>query len=71
MASDTSLSDAVLYEVTDTGVAVITLNRPERLNSWGADISAGVYARYDRDDGDPYGRVILLISTVRGSRRGA
>lgn len=35
------MTEAVLYDVTESGVAVLTLNRPERLNSWGADISAG------------------------------
>jgi enoyl-CoA hydratase/carnithine racemase len=28
------MSDAVLYEVDDDGVCLITLNRPEAGNSW-------------------------------------
>ncbi len=71
MATETSPSDAVLYEVTDTGVAVITLNRPERLNSWGADISAGVYAAFDRAEADAGVRVIVLTGTGRGFCAGA
>jgi len=35
--------DAVLYEATATGVAIVTFNRPERLNAWGPDIAAGLY----------------------------
>lgn len=64
-------TEAVLYEVTGGGVAVITLNRPERLNSWGGDISAGVYANFDRAEADPDVRVIVLTGTGRGFCAGA
>jgi hypothetical protein len=36
MTSDT---DPVLYELRDTGVAVLTLNRPERMNGWGGGLA--------------------------------
>ncbi|ORA33062.1 enoyl-CoA hydratase [Mycobacterium aquaticum] len=76
MAADSSVGDpavaeAVLYDVTDSGVAVLTLNRPERLNSWGADISAGVYANFDRAEADPAVRVIVLTGSGRGFCAGA
>lgn len=64
-------SEAVLYDVTEKGVAVVTLNRPERLNSWGADISRGVYAAFDRAEADPDVRVIVLTGTGRGFCAGA
>ena len=64
-------TEAVLYDVTDSGVAVLTLNRPERLNSWGADISAGVYASFDRAEADPAVRVIVLTGSGRGFCAGA
>lgn len=67
--AETGTSDAVRYEVNDAGVAVITLNRPERLNSWGADISAGVYASFDRAEADPAVRAIVLTGTGRGVLR--
>src|ERR1700733_4758268 len=57
--------DAVLYEATDTGVAILTFNRPDRLNAWGPDIAAGFYAAVDRAESDPAIRVIVL--TGRGS----
>lgn len=62
---------AVLYEVTGAGVAVITLNRPERLNSWGADISRGVYTCFDRAESDPDVRAIVLTGSGRGFCAGA
>ena len=37
--SVTSDTDPVLYEVRDTGVAVLTLNRPERMNGWGGGLA--------------------------------
>ena len=40
--------DAVLYEATDSGVAILTFNRADRLNAWGPDIAAGFYAGIDR-----------------------
>jgi hypothetical protein len=36
-ASDT---DPVLYDARDTGVAVLTLNRPERMSGWGGGLAA-------------------------------
>jgi len=66
-----AVDDAVLYEVTDSGVAIITLNRPERLNSWGADITAGVYASFDRAEADERVRVVVLTGTGRGFCAGA
>src|SRR6201986_2908131 len=63
-ASDTE--DAVLYEATATGVAVLTFNRPDRLNAWGPDIAAGFYAGIDRAEQDPAIRGIVLTGRGRG-----
>jgi len=63
--------DAVLYDVTNSGVAVVTLNRPERLNAWGGDISAGFYACMDRAEADPAVRVIVLTGAGKGFCAGA
>jgi enoyl-CoA hydratase/carnithine racemase len=46
--SDGASEDAVLYETTASGVAIVTFNRPERLNAWGPDIATGLYAAIDR-----------------------
>jgi enoyl-CoA hydratase/carnithine racemase len=63
--------DAVLYEATDSGVAILTFNRPDRLNAWGPDIAAGFYAGIDRAEQDPAIRVIVLTGRGRGFCAGA
>jgi enoyl-CoA hydratase/carnithine racemase len=63
--------DAVLYEATSTGVAILTLNRPERLNAWGPDLAAGFYAAIDRAEQDPSVRVIVLTGRGKGFCAGA
>lgn len=60
----------VLYAVTD-GVAVITLNRPDRLNASNADMSAGLTAAFAQAGLDPDVRVILLRGQGRGFCAGA
>ena len=37
--SVTSDTDPVLYEIRATGVALLTLNRPERMNGWGGGLA--------------------------------
>ncbi len=61
---------AVRYEVRG-GVAVITFNRPQRLNSWGPDTAAGFYAATDRAEADPAVRAIVVTGTGRGFCAGA
>src|ERR1700744_6485984 len=71
MSGSDGASDAVLYEATDSGVAILTLNRPERLNAWGPDIAAGFYAAIDRAEDDPAIRAIVLTGQGRGFCAGA
>jgi enoyl-CoA hydratase/carnithine racemase len=63
--------DAVLYEATDSGVAIVTFNRPDRLNAWGPDIAAAFYAAIDRAESDHAIRVIVLTGRGRGFCAGA
>jgi enoyl-CoA hydratase/carnithine racemase len=63
--------DAVLYEATDSGVAILTFNRPDRLNAWGPDIAAGFYAAIDRAESDPAIRAVVLTGSGRGFCAGA
>lgn len=72
-AADTvdHVDDAVRYEVTPSGVAVLTLNRPDRLNAWGPDISASLYRCIDRAEDDPAVVVMVLTGTGKGFCAGA
>jgi enoyl-CoA hydratase/carnithine racemase len=71
-AADRVVTDeAVLYGTTETGVAVVTFNRPERLNAWGPDISRCFYASIDRAEADPEVRAIVLTGAGRGFCAGA
>ena len=61
----------MIYEVTVSGVAVLTLNRPDRLNTWGGDIATAFYAGLDRAEEDPAVRVILLTGRGKAFCAGA
>ena len=64
------MADAVLYEVRDR-VAVITFNRPDRLNAWNSDIHRGYFTSLDRAAEDPDVRVIVVTGAGRGWCAGA
>jgi enoyl-CoA hydratase/carnithine racemase len=69
--SDGASDNPVLYQATDSGVAILTFNRPDRLNAWGPDIAAGFYAAIDRSEHDPAIRAIVLTGRGRGFCAGA
>jgi enoyl-CoA hydratase/carnithine racemase len=54
------MSDAVLLDARDDGIAVITLNRPETRNCLAPDVREGLYAAWDRFERDPALRVAIL-----------
>ena len=64
------MSDAVLYEVRDR-VAIITFNRPDRLNAWSPDLHEGYFTSLDRAADDPEVRVIVVTGAGRGWCAGA
>ena len=68
-AANAAQGDAVLYEVSASGVALLTLNRPERLNTWGGDIATAFYASLARAEEDPAVRVIVPANVRLGSSR--
>ena len=71
VVADPTQDEAVIYEVTATGVAVLTLNRPDRLNTWGGDIATAFYAGLDRAEEDPAVRVIVLTGRGKAFCAGA
>jgi enoyl-CoA hydratase len=54
------MSDAVLFEAREDGIAIITLNRPEARNALGREIREGLRAAWARFEQDPALRVAIL-----------
>src|ERR1700761_4206449 len=71
VVAETAQDEAVIYGVTASGGAVLTLNRPDRLNTWGGDIAAAFYAGLDRAEEDPAVRVIVLTGRGKAFCAGA
>ena len=64
------MSDVVLYE-TRGKVALITLNRPDRLNAWTTELGTAYWDRIDQATADPDVRVIVVTGAGRGFCAGA
>jgi enoyl-CoA hydratase len=54
------MSDAVLFDVRDGGIVVITLNRPDTRNALSREIREGLFAAWDRFEHDAALRVAIL-----------
>jgi enoyl-CoA hydratase/carnithine racemase len=61
----------VLYERRESGVAVVTLNRPERMNAWGGGLASAFYRCMDLAETDPDVRVVVLTGSGRAFCAGA
>lgn len=61
----------VLFDLRDSGVAVVTLNRPERMNAWGGGLAGAFYRCIDRAEADPHVSVIVLTGNGRAFCAGA
>jgi enoyl-CoA hydratase/carnithine racemase len=67
----TGTPDPVLYEVREPGIALITLNRPERLNAWNGELAARYFEFLDRAAADPAVKVIVVTGAGKGFCAGA
>ena len=54
------MSDAVLFDAREDGIAIITLNRPDARNALGKDVRKSLFAAWDRFERDPALRVAIL-----------
>ena len=62
--------NTILYEVDDN-ILTITLNRPERLNAFGAGMYLELIEAFDRADADDDVRAIIMTGAGRGFCAGA
>lgn len=65
------MADVVLKEVRDDGVAVLTLNRPERLNAWTPELEQTYFGLLRECASSPDVRVIVVTGAGRGFCAGA
>jgi enoyl-CoA hydratase/carnithine racemase len=70
MSPATSTYEDILYQVSDR-VALVTLNRPDRLNAWTPAMTASVRRAIGDAVSDPEVRVIVLTGAGRGFCAGA
>ncbi|EHB58006.1 Enoyl-CoA hydratase/isomerase [Mycolicibacterium rhodesiae JS60] len=71
VTANSAAAPPVLYEVLDNGVAVLTFNRPERMNGWGGGLAAGFYAGMDAAEADAGVRAIVVTGSGRAFCAGA
>jgi enoyl-CoA hydratase/carnithine racemase len=62
--------EQITTELAD-GVLTITLNRPERLNAWTAQMGQELRAAFDRSDADDEVRAVIVTGAGRGFCAGA
>ena len=60
-----------LYEIVEPGIAVITFNRPERLNAWTGQMGIEYFDALDKAAADPKVRVIVVTGAGKGYCAGA
>jgi enoyl-CoA hydratase/carnithine racemase len=68
--TEADMSEVVQIQIED-GVAVLTLNRPERLNAWTADMEHAYFSLLEQCAEDERVRVIVVTGAGRGFCAGA
>ncbi len=69
--TDTSAEPTVILDKRDDGVALITLNRPERMNAFGDDLLDRLSASLIDCEDDPDVRCVAITGAGRGFSAGA
>jgi len=54
------MTDAILFDARDDGIAIITINRPEQRNCLGRDVREGLFAAWERFENDAALRIAIL-----------
>ncbi len=57
------MSDPVLFDARDDGIAIITVNRPDSRNALTREVREGLYEAWDRFERDPDLRVAILTGS--------
>ncbi|MFZ2296378.1 MAG: enoyl-CoA hydratase-related protein, partial [Polaromonas sp.] len=68
--SESSAESTVLY-ATQGAVAVVTLNRPQALNSFTRQMHRDLWSALDRAEADPLIRALVITGAGRGFCAGA
>jgi len=71
MSDATTNDSVVLLEYRQPGIALLTLNRPERLNAWNGELAARYFELLDQCAADPAVKVIVVTGAGRGFCAGA
>ncbi|MBV1691114.1 enoyl-CoA hydratase/isomerase family protein [Novosphingobium sp. G106] len=54
------MTDAVLFDAREDGIAIITINRPEQRNALRKEVRDGLFAAWERFEKDPALRIAIL-----------
>jgi enoyl-CoA hydratase/carnithine racemase len=57
------MSDAILFDAREDGIAIITINRPESRNCLSPEVREGLFNAWDRFERDPALRVAILTGS--------
>jgi len=57
------MTDPVLFDARDDGIAIITLNRPDTRNCLSREIREGLFAAWERFESDPAMRIAILTGS--------
>lgn len=58
-----TMTDAVLYETTVDGIAIVTINRPDQRNCLSREVREGLRAAWSRFEADDAARIAILTGS--------